>query len=63
MRPANKSGDFVSMGNAIGGLSGNMEGAFRAEIVLELALSDPGGPHDVWWVIGDIVLEVNRFGS
>ncbi|MCE5329501.1 hypothetical protein LLG07_04100 [bacterium] len=39
-----------------------MAGAFRAEIVLEQALSDPGGVHNVFYILGDSVLEVNKYG-
>jgi len=56
------TGDFVYMASAIGAQLGNMAGAFRAEIVLERALSDPGGVHNVFYVLGDSVLEVNRYG-
>jgi 3-oxosteroid 1-dehydrogenase len=56
------TGDFVLMGNAIGAQLGNMAGAFRAELVLEQALSDPNWGHNVWWILGDSVLEVNRYG-
>jgi succinate dehydrogenase/fumarate reductase flavoprotein subunit len=57
------TGDFVLMGNAIGAQLGNMAGAFRAEIVLEQALSDPDGVHSVFYIMGDSILEVNRYGS
>jgi succinate dehydrogenase/fumarate reductase flavoprotein subunit len=56
------TGDFVLMGNAIGAQLGNMAGAFRAEIVLEQALSDPDWGHNVFYILGDSVLEVNRYG-
>jgi len=56
------TGDFVNMASAIGAKLGNMAGAFRAEIVLEQALNDPGGVHNVFYVLGDSILEVNRYG-
>ena len=56
------TGDFVLMASAIGAELGNMAGAFLAEIVLEQALADPGGSHDVFYIMGDSVLEVNRYG-
>jgi 3-oxosteroid 1-dehydrogenase len=56
------TGDFVNMAGAIGAKLGNMAGAFRAEIVLEQALSDPGGVHNVFYILGDSALEVNRYG-
>ena len=56
------TGDFVLMASEIGAQLGNMAGAFRAEIVVEQALSDPGGSHNVFYILGDSVLEVNRYG-
>ncbi len=56
------TGDFVNIASAIGAKLGNMAGAFRAEIVLEQALSDPGGIHNVFYILGDSILEVNRYG-
>ncbi len=57
------TGDFVLLAGAIGTQLGNMAGAFRAEIVLEEALRDPNGVHNVFYVMGDSVLEVNKYGS
>jgi 3-oxosteroid 1-dehydrogenase len=59
--PSN-TGDFVYMAGAIGAQLGNMASAFRAEIVLEQALADPNGSHNVFYVMGDSILEVNRYG-
>ncbi|MHB1314504.1 MAG: FAD-dependent oxidoreductase [Christensenellales bacterium] len=56
------TGDFIKMAGAIGAKLGNMAGAFRAEIILEQALSDPDGVHNVFYIPGDSVLEVNRYG-
>ncbi|MCK9355886.1 MAG: FAD-dependent oxidoreductase [Dehalococcoidia bacterium] len=56
------TGDFVYMAGAIGAQLGNMAGAFRAEIVLEQALQDPKGVHNVFYVMGDSIFEVNRYG-
>jgi len=56
------TGDFVLMASAIGAKLGNMAGAFRAEIVLEQALNDPKGVHNVFYILGDSILEVNRNG-
>ena len=57
------TGDFVLMGSAIGAQLGNMAGAFRAEVVLEQVLSDPNGVHNVFYILGDSILEVNRYGK
>ncbi len=56
------TGDFVRMASAIGAKLGNMAGAFRSEIILEEALEDPEGVHNVFYVPGDSVIEVNRYG-
>jgi len=56
------TGDFIKMAGAIGAKLGNMAGAFRAEIILEQALANPGGINNVFFVVGDSVLEVNRYG-
>lgn len=41
------TGDFVLMGGAVGAQLGNMANAFRGEVVLEQALTDPEGIHNV----------------
>lgn len=56
------TGDFIQMAGETGAKLGNTAGAFRAEIVLEQALSDPQGVHNVFYIPGDSVLEVNRYG-
>ncbi|HEY0196716.1 MAG TPA: FAD-dependent oxidoreductase, partial [Methanobacterium sp.] len=56
------TGDFVLMGGAVGAQLGNMANAFRGEVVLEQALNDPEGIHNIWWLIGDSMLAVNKFG-
>jgi len=60
--PSN-TGDFLLMAQEIGANLGNMAGAFRAEIVLEQALEDPNGVHNVFYVMGDSIIEVNRYGK
>lgn len=56
------TGDLINMAAAVGIKLGNMAGAFRAEIILEKALSNPAGVHNIFYVPGDSVLEVNRYG-
>lgn len=56
------TGDFIRMGGAIGTQLGNTAGAFRAEIIVEQALADPNGVHNIFYIPGDSVLEVNRYG-
>jgi succinate dehydrogenase/fumarate reductase flavoprotein subunit len=56
------TGDFIKMAGIVGAKLGNMAGAFRAEIILEQTLSDPYGVHSVFYIPGDSVIEVNRYG-
>jgi succinate dehydrogenase/fumarate reductase flavoprotein subunit len=60
--PSN-TGDFVSLATGVGAKLGNMAGAFRAEIMLEPAITNPDGVHNVFYVPGDSVIEVNRYGK
>lgn len=57
------TGDFVKIAGAIGAKMANMAGAFRAEIIVEDALANPDGVHNVFYVPGDSVIEVNRYGK
>ena len=57
------TGDFITMAGAIGAKLANMAGAFRAEIMIEDALSDPDGVHNLFYIPGDSVIEVNRYGK
>jgi succinate dehydrogenase/fumarate reductase flavoprotein subunit len=57
------TGDFVFMSGEIGAQLGNMPGAFRSQIALEQALQDPNGIHTMFFVLGDSILEVNRYGK
>lgn len=57
------TGDFVKIAGVIGAKMANMAGAFRAEIIVEDALANPDGVHNVFYVPGDSVIEVNRYGK
>ncbi|MDL2273322.1 FAD-dependent oxidoreductase [Oscillospiraceae bacterium OttesenSCG-928-G22] len=57
------TGDFVRMAGAAGAGLGNMAGAFRADSMLEAALESPGGSSNVFYVAGDSVLIVNKYGK
>jgi 3-oxosteroid 1-dehydrogenase len=57
------TGDFLKLAGEIGALPANTAGAWRAEIVLEQALSDPDGVHNVFYVAGDSTIEVNKYGK
>ncbi|HPK87217.1 MAG TPA: FAD-dependent oxidoreductase [Atribacterota bacterium] len=56
------TGDFIRMAGAIGAKLGNTAGAWRAEIILEEAIKYPTGVHNIFYVPGDSVLEVNKRG-
>jgi succinate dehydrogenase/fumarate reductase flavoprotein subunit len=57
------TGDFITMSVEIGAKLGNMAGAFRAESILENVLAYPGGSNNVFYIPGDSVIEVNRYGK
>jgi 3-oxosteroid 1-dehydrogenase len=56
------TGDFVAIATAAGADLGNMNNAWWAQIVLELALESTSVPTDIWSPPGDSMVEVNRFG-
>lgn len=57
------TGDFITMATEIGGKIGNMAGAFRAESILEGVIENPGGSNNVFYVPGDSVIAVNKYGQ
>lgn len=57
------TGDFIRMAGSIGARLGNMSGAFRAESMIEQALKNPGGSSNVFYLIGDSMLLVNKYGN
>lgn len=57
------TGDFITMASEIGAKIGNMAGAFRAESILEGVLENPSGSNNVFYIPGDSVLEVNKYGQ
>lgn len=59
--PTNQ-GDFVKIGSSNGAKLGNMSNAWRAELVLELALETPSVAQDVWQPPGDSMILVNKYG-
>ena len=62
VRCPGNTGDFIKMAGAIGARLGNMVNAFRAQIIVEQALTDPDGVHNVFYIPGDSVMVVNRYG-
>ncbi len=57
------TGDFITMAAEAGAKLGNMAGAFRAESILENVLAYPDGSNNVFYIPGDSVIEVNRYGK
>lgn len=56
------TGDFIRLGGAIGAQIGNTAGAFRAQSMIEQYLIDPSGSSNVFYLIGDSMLLVNKYG-
>jgi succinate dehydrogenase/fumarate reductase flavoprotein subunit len=56
------TGDFFYLATEIGAMPANTAGAWRSELVLEQALADAEGSHNVFYVLGDSMLEVNKYG-
>lgn len=57
------TGDFIRMAGSLGAQLGNMAGAFRAQSMLEAALENPAGSSNVFYIAGDSVLIVNKYGE
>jgi len=57
------TGDFITMAMEIGAKIGNTANAFRAESILEGVLENPDGSNNVFYVPGDSVIEVNKYGQ
>lgn len=56
------TGDFIRMAGQIGARIGNTAGAFRAQSMIETALAEPGGSSNVFYLPGDSMLLVNKYG-
>ncbi|MDL2254485.1 FAD-dependent oxidoreductase [Ruminococcaceae bacterium OttesenSCG-928-I18] len=56
------TGDFIRMAGKLGAKLGNTAGAFRAQSMIEQALANPGGSSNVFYLIGDSMLLVNKYG-
>lgn len=56
------TGDFIRMGGEIGARIGNTAGAFRAQSMIEAYLQNPGGSSNVFYLTGDSMILVNKFG-
>ncbi|MDF2700489.1 MAG: succinate dehydrogenase/fumarate reductase flavoprotein subunit [Haloplasmataceae bacterium] len=56
-------GDFISMASQIGAKLGNMQGAFRAQCLFENELSNPNSANNCFFIAGDSVFQVNKYGK
>lgn len=56
------TGDFISLGGAIGAEVGNLESAWRTEVVLEEALEKRTVGLGAFFLPGDSMLAVNKYG-
>ncbi|MFD0849038.1 FAD-dependent oxidoreductase [Sphingosinicella xenopeptidilytica] len=61
--PMTNQGDLVYMASAIGAKLGNMQNGWRFQLVLDQVLQTPGLATDVWGVIGDSMVMVNKYGQ
>ena len=57
------TGDFITMAGRIGAKMGNMAGAFRAQSMIESAIENPSGSSNLFYLIGDSMLLVNKYGK
>lgn len=57
------TGDFVRMASQVGAKIGNMQGAFRAQCLIENKLDNPNAANNCFFIAGDSVFEVNKFGK
>lgn len=60
--PSN-TGDFIQLAGKIGAAIGNTAGAFRAQSMIEVFLKNPSGSSNVFYIPGDSVIEVNKYGK
>ena len=56
-------GDFIPMASEIGAKLGNMQGAFRAQCLFENHLSNPNAANNCFFIAGDSVFIVNKYGK
>lgn len=56
------TGDFIKMAGAVGAAMGNTAGAFRAQSMIDVYLSSSSGSSNVFYIPGDSVLLVNKYG-
>ncbi|NMA65053.1 MAG: FAD-dependent oxidoreductase [Clostridiaceae bacterium] len=56
-------GDFIPMASQIGAKLGNMQGAFRVQCLFENHLSNPNAANNCFFIAGDSVFIVNKYGK
>lgn len=57
------TGDFIRLAGSIGARIGNTAGAFRAQSMIEAYLDNPGGSSNIFYLPGDSMLLVNKYGE
>jgi hypothetical protein len=57
------TGDFIPLACSAGAKLGNMNGAFRSQIIFEKALAEPEVPANIFYIPGDSAILVDRHGQ
>src|SRR5690606_34305906 len=57
------TGDLIKMASEIGAKIGNMQGAFRAQCLLENKIDNPKAANNCFFIPGDSVFIVNKYGK
>lgn len=57
------TGDFIPIAGKIGAQIGNTRGAFRADSLVELYLKNPDDLTNIFFISGDSVILVNKYGK
>lgn len=57
------TGDFIRLASQVGAKLGNMNGAFRAQSVFENVLENPDGSNNMFYVLGDSMFMVDKYGK
>ncbi|MGE4577105.1 MAG: FAD-dependent oxidoreductase [Candidatus Methanomethylophilaceae archaeon] len=57
------TGDFISIAGKSGAKIGNTHGAWRADSVTELYLDNPDGISNIFYMVGDSIIMVDKYGK